>query len=131
KLAVEETGRGLFEDKCVKNLFSTEYVWNSINYDRTVGVIREDDQTGITATAEPVCVIAGVTPVTNPTSTTMFKCLIAIMARTPSLFAVPASAQQSSAAAAKVMYDAAIEAGPPANCIQWIEKPSIDPTNAL
>lgn len=131
KLAVEETGRGLFEDKCVKNLFSTEYVWNSIKYDRTVGVIREDDQTGITEIAEPVGVVAGVTPVTNPTSTTMFKCLIAIMTRNPIIFAFHPSAQQSSAAAAKVMYDAAIEAGAPANCIQWIEKPSIDATNAL
>lgn len=131
RLAVEETGRGLFEDKCVKNLFSTEYVWNAIKYDRTVGVIREDAQTGITEIAEPVGVVAGVTPVTNPTSTTMFKCLIAIMTRNPIIFAFHPSAQKCSAEAARVMRDAAIGAGAPEHCIQWIEHPSIDATNAL
>lgn len=131
RLAVEETGRGLFEDKCVKNLFSTEYIWNSIKYDRTVGVIREDKQTGVTEIAEPVGVVAGVTPVTNPTSTTMFKCLIAIMTRNPIIFAFHPSAQKCSAAAAKVMRDAAVEAGAPEHCIQWIEQPSIEATDAL
>ncbi|MCS6711583.1 bifunctional acetaldehyde-CoA/alcohol dehydrogenase [Brachybacterium sp. EF45031] len=132
RMAIEETGRGLFEDKCVKNLFSTEYIWNSIKDDRTVGVIREDDQTGITEIAEPVGVVAGVTPVTNPTSTTMFKCLIAIMTRNPIIFAFHPSAQTCSSAAAKVMYEApAVEAGAPEHCIQWIEQPSIEATNAL
>ncbi|GAB2534551.1 bifunctional acetaldehyde-CoA/alcohol dehydrogenase [Brachybacterium huguangmaarense] len=131
RLAVEETGRGLFEDKCVKNLFATEYVWNSIKYDATVGVISQDDQTGITEIAEPVGVVAGVTPVTNPTSTVMFKCLIAIMTRNPIIFAFHPSAQKCSAAAAKVVYDAAVAAGAPENCIQWIEHPSIEATTAL
>ncbi|WP_308663082.1 bifunctional acetaldehyde-CoA/alcohol dehydrogenase [Actinobaculum massiliense] len=131
RLAVEETGRGLFEDKCIKNLFSTEYVWNSIKYDRTVGVIKEDTQRGITEIAEPVGVVAGVTPVTNPTSTVMFKSLISIMTRNPIVFAFHPSAQESSAAAAKIMYDAAVAAGAPEHCIQWIEEPSMEKTSAL
>ncbi|MDO5635134.1 MAG: bifunctional acetaldehyde-CoA/alcohol dehydrogenase [Micrococcus sp.] len=129
--AVEETGRGLFEDKCVKNIFATEYIWNSIKYDRTVGVIHEDTQTGVTEIAEPVGVVAGVTPVTNPTSTVMFKCLISIMTRNPIIFAFHPSAQECSAAAAAVMRDAAVEAGAPEDCIQWITEPSIEATNAL
>lgn len=131
KLAVEETGRGLFEDKCVKNIFATEYIWNSIKYDRTVGVIAEDKQKGIIEIAEPVGVVAGVTPVTNPTSTVMFKCLISIMTRNPIVFAFHPSAQKCSAAAAQVMLDAAVEAGAPEHCIQWIEEPSLEATDAL
>ncbi|MDY5152856.1 acetaldehyde dehydrogenase / alcohol dehydrogenase [Actinobaculum suis] len=131
RLAVEETGRGLFEDKCVKNLFATEYVWNSIKYDRTVGVIHEDTQRGITQIAEPVGVVAGVTPVTNPTSTVMFKSLISIMTRNPIIFAFHPSAQESSAAAARIMYSAARAAGAPEHCIQWIEEPSMEKTHAL
>jgi acetaldehyde dehydrogenase/alcohol dehydrogenase len=131
KLAVEETGRGLYEDKIVKNIFATEYVWNSIKYDRTVGVIHRDEQTGITEIAEPVGVVAGITPVTNPTSTTMFKCLIAIMTRNPVIFAFHPSAQQCSARAAEIMRDAAIAAGAPENCIQWIEAPSVEATGLL
>lgn len=131
RLAVEETGRGLFEDKCVKNLFATEYIWNSIKNDRTVGVIHEDDQTGVTEIAEPVGVIAGITPVTNPTSTVMFKCLIAIMTRNPIVFAFHPSAQECSAAAARVMYEAALAHGAPEHCIQWIDRPSVEATGAL
>ncbi|MGQ4537678.1 bifunctional acetaldehyde-CoA/alcohol dehydrogenase [Dermabacteraceae bacterium P7074] len=131
KLAVEETGRGLYEDKCVKNIFATEYIWNSIKYDRTVGVIAEDKQDGITEIAEPVGVVAGVTPVTNPTSTTMFKCLISIMTRNPIVFAFHPSAQKCSSRAAEIMYQAALEAGAPEHCIQWIEKPSLDATKLL
>lgn len=131
RLAVEETGRGLFEDKCVKNLFATEYIWNSIKHDRTVGVIHEDAQTGVTEIAEPVGVIAGITPVTNPTSTVMFKCLIAIMTRNPIVFAFHPSAQECSAAAARVMYEAALANGAPEHCIQWIDRPSVEATGAL
>ena len=78
KLAVEETGRGVYEDKCIKNIFATEYIWHSIKKDKTVGIIHEDPHEEIIEIAEPVGVVAGVTPVTNPTSTTMFKALIAI-----------------------------------------------------
>ncbi|MGV9184772.1 bifunctional acetaldehyde-CoA/alcohol dehydrogenase [Arcanobacterium canis] len=129
--AIDETGRGLYEDKAVKNLYSTEYIWNSIKYNRTVGVIKEDKQKGITEIAEPIGVIAGVTPVTNPTSTTMFKCIISIMTRNPIIFAFHPSAQQCSTAAAQVMLDAAVKAGAPENCIQWIEQPSLDATKSL
>ncbi|AIE82745.1 bifunctional acetaldehyde-CoA/alcohol dehydrogenase [Actinotignum schaalii] len=131
KAAIEETGRGLYEDKCIKNLFATEYIWNSIKYDRTVGIIRQDKQKGIIEIAEPVGVIAGVTPVTNPTSTTMFKCIISIMTRNPIIFAFHPSAQKSSALAAQVMLDAAIAAGAPEHCIQWIETPSLEATKTL
>lgn len=131
RLAQEETGRGLYEDKCIKNLFATEYVWNSIKYNRTVGVIHEDAQTGITEIAEPVGVVAGVTPVTNPTSTTMFKCIISIMTRNPIVFAFHPAAQRCSSEAARVMRDAAVAAGAPEHCIQWITEPSLEATQAL
>ncbi|MGY5766198.1 bifunctional acetaldehyde-CoA/alcohol dehydrogenase [Brachybacterium sp. DNPG3] len=131
KLAVDETGRGLFEDKCVKNLFATEYIWNSIKDDRTVGVLTEDTQRGITEIAEPVGVVAGVTPVTNPTSTVMFKAIIAMKTRNPIVFAFHPSAQQCSAQAATVVRDAAIAAGSPEDCIQWIDEPSLEATTAL
>ncbi|WP_010532544.1 bifunctional acetaldehyde-CoA/alcohol dehydrogenase [Brachybacterium squillarum] len=130
-LAVEETGRGLFEDKCVKNMFATEYVWNSIRHDRTVGVIAEDTQRGITEVADPVGVVAGVTPVTNPTSTVMFKAIIAVKTRNPIIFAFHPGAQRCSAEAARVVRDAAIAEGAPENCIQWIEEPSLEATSAL
>lgn len=131
KMAVEETGRGVYEDKCVKNMFATEYIWHNIKYDKTCDIIHEDIQTGVTEIAEPVGVICGVTPTTNPTSTAMFKILIAIKTRNPIIFAFHPSAQKCSAAAAKVLLDAAVEAGAPENCIQWIEKPSIEATKQL
>ena len=89
---------------------------------KTVGVISEDDVTGITEIADPVGVICGITPTTNPTSTAIFKSLIALKTRNPIVFAFHPSAQQSSAHAAKIVYDAAVAAGAPENCIQWIEK---------
>ena len=131
KLAVEETGRGIYEDKCIKNIFATEYIWHSIKYDKTVGVIYEDEQTGVMDIAEPVGIVAGVTPVTNPTSTTMFKALISIKTRNPIIFAFHPSAQQSSMKAAQILHDAAVAAGAPEGCIQWIEKPSIEATKQL
>ncbi|WP_404996084.1 bifunctional acetaldehyde-CoA/alcohol dehydrogenase [Caldifermentibacillus hisashii] len=131
KLAVKETKRGVYEDKIIKNLFATEYIYHGIKYDKTVGVIREDDNEGIVEIAEPVGVVAGVTPVTNPTSTTMFKSLIAIKTRNPIIFAFHPSAQQSSKEAAKVLLEAAIRAGAPENCIQWIEAPSMEKTDYL
>ncbi|WP_379969080.1 bifunctional acetaldehyde-CoA/alcohol dehydrogenase [Ectobacillus sp. sgz5001026] len=131
KLAQEETGRGIYEDKIIKNIFATEYIWHSIKNDKTVGVIHEDPYTGITEIAEPVGVIAGVTPVTNPTSTTLFKAIIAIKTRNPIIFAFHPSAQGCSAKAASVLYEAAVKAGAPEDCIQWIEKPSIDGTKLL
>jgi acetaldehyde dehydrogenase / alcohol dehydrogenase len=131
KLAVEETKRGVYEDKIIKNMFATEYVYHNIKYNKTVGVIHENEQEGIIEIAEPVGVIAGVTPVTNPTSTTMFKALISIKTRNPIVFAFHPSAQKSSSEAARVLRDAAIKAGAPENCIQWIETPSVQATQTL
>jgi acetaldehyde dehydrogenase/alcohol dehydrogenase len=129
--AVAETGRGVFEDKAVKNLFACEHVTNSMQNLKTVGVISRDDITGITEIAEPVGVICGVTPVTNPTSTAIFKSLIALKTRNPIVFGFHPGAQQSSVAAARVVRDAAILAGAPANCIQWVETPSLEATSLL
>ncbi|WP_068792566.1 bifunctional acetaldehyde-CoA/alcohol dehydrogenase [Brevibacillus laterosporus] len=131
KLAHEETGRGVFEDKMIKNIFSTEYIYNSIKKDKTVGLIREDEQNGIIEIAEPIGVVAGVTPVTNPTSTTMFKAIISIKTRNPIIFAFHPSAQKSSAEAARTLYEAAMKAGAPKNCIQWIDQPSLEATKHL
>ncbi|ERM17815.1 bifunctional acetaldehyde-CoA/alcohol dehydrogenase [Brevibacillus laterosporus] len=131
KLAHEETGRGVFEDKMIKNIFSTEYIYNSIKKDKTVGLIREDEQNGIIEIAEPIGVVAGVTPVTNPTSTTMFKAIISIKTRNPIIFAFHPSAQKSSAEAARTLYEAAMKAGAPKNCIQWIDQPSLEATKQL
>ncbi|GJH43388.1 aldehyde-alcohol dehydrogenase [Pasteurella canis] len=129
--AYEETGRGVFEDKATKNLFACEYVVNNMRNLKTVGVISEDDVTGITEIADPVGVICGITPTTNPTSTTIFKALISLKTRNPIIFAFHPSAQQSSAHAAQIVYQAAVEAGAPKDCIQWIEKPSMEGTAAL
>ena len=131
KMAVEETGRGIYEDKAIKNMYASEYIWNNIKHDKTVGVINKDEQTGLMEIAEPVGVVCGVTPTTNPTSTTIFKSLIALTTRNPIVFAFHPSAQKCSAEAARIVRDAAIAAGAPENCIQWIEQPSIDATSAL
>ena len=131
KMAVEETNRGVFEDKVTKNIFATEYIYNSIKYTKTVGVIEENDEEGYMMVAEPIGVVAGVTPVTKPTSTTMFKALISIKGRNPIIFSFHPSAQKCSAEAARILRDAAIEAGAPENCIQWIETPSLEASSAL
>ncbi|CAM2918147.1 MULTISPECIES: bifunctional acetaldehyde-CoA/alcohol dehydrogenase [Staphylococcus] len=129
--ACEETGRGVYEDKAIKNLYASEYIWNSIKDDQTVGIIDQDDQRGLTYVAEPVGIICGVTPTTNPTSTTIFKAIIAIKTGNPIIFAFHPSAQQSSKAAAQVVLEAAIRAGAPEHCIQWIEHPSVEATKQL
>ncbi|MBL4950736.1 bifunctional acetaldehyde-CoA/alcohol dehydrogenase [Neobacillus sp. OS1-32] len=131
KLAVEETKRGVYEDKIIKNMFATEYIYHNIKYDKTAGVINENELEGIIEIAEPVGVIAGVTPVTNPTSTTMFKALISLKTRNPIIFAFHPSAQKCSSEAARVLRDAAIKAGAPEHCIQWIETPSLEATQTL
>ncbi|NQG20056.1 bifunctional acetaldehyde-CoA/alcohol dehydrogenase [Streptococcus suis] len=129
--AHEETGRGVFEDKATKNLFACEHVVNNMRGVKTVGVIEDDEVTGLTLIAEPVGVICGVTPTTNPTSTAIFKSLIALKTRNPIVFAFHPSAQESSAHAARVVYEAAVAAGAPENCIQWITKPSMEATSEL
>ena len=107
KLAVDETGRGVWEDKAIKNMFATEEIWHSIKNNKTVGVINEDKQRGLVSIAEPIGVIAGVTPVTNPTSTTIFKSEISIKTRNPIIFAFHPGAQKSSARALEVIREEA------------------------
>ncbi|WP_186580747.1 bifunctional acetaldehyde-CoA/alcohol dehydrogenase [Aquibacillus kalidii] len=131
KLAIEETGRGVYEDKIIKNIFATEYIYHNVKYDKTIGVISENEQDGVVEIAEPIGVIAGVTPVTNPTSTTMFKSIISIKTGNPIIFAFHPSAQKSSSTAARTVYEAAVKAGAPENCIQWIETPSLEATQTL
>jgi len=131
KHAHEETRRGVFEDKATKNLFACEHIVNNMRHTKTVGVISEDEVTGLTLIAEPVGVVCGITPTTNPTSTAIFKSLIALKTRNPIVFAFHPSAQESSKHAAQIVYDAAVAAGAPKNCIQWIEKPSMEATQAL
>ncbi len=131
KMAIDETQMGIYEDKVLKNLFATEYVYHSIKYDKTVGIVNENEEENYFEVAEPVGVIAGVTPVTNPTSTTLFKALIAVKTRNPIIFSFHPKAQKSSAKAAEIVRDAAIKAGAPAHCIQWIEQPSVEATKLL
>ena len=131
QMAIDETKRGIFEDKVTKNMFATEYIYNSIKYNKTVGVIEKNEEEGYMLIAEPVGVVAGVTPVTNPTSTTMFKSLISMKGRNPTIFSFHPSAQKCSSEAARILRDAAVKAGAPEDCIQWIEKPSIEATNLL
>ncbi len=131
KHAFDETKRGVFEDKATKNLFACEHVVNNMRHTKTVGIIDSDDVTGLTLIAEPVGVICGITPTTNPTSTAIFKSLIALKTRNPIIFAFHPSAQESSAHAARIVYEAAVAAGAPEDCIQWISKPSMEATDAL
>ncbi|MFF4544642.1 bifunctional acetaldehyde-CoA/alcohol dehydrogenase [Streptomyces sp. NPDC001406] len=131
RLAVEETGRGVFEDKAAKNMFACEHVTHSIAPMKTVGVIARDDIEDMTEVAEPVGVVCAITPVTNPTSTTVFKALMALKTRNPVVFAFHPSAQRCSTEAARIVRDAAIAAGAPEHCIQWIETPSVEATSVL
>ncbi|NPV74225.1 MAG: bifunctional acetaldehyde-CoA/alcohol dehydrogenase [Pelotomaculum sp.] len=131
RMAVEETGRGVLEDKITKNIFATEYVYHSIKYHKTVGIINKNEEEDYEEVAEPAGVIAGVTPVTNPTSTTLFKSLISIKTRNPIVFCFHPGAQRCSAAAAKIMLNAAVAAGAPEHCIGWVEQPSIEAAKML
>ena len=131
KMAALETGRGVYEDKMTKNIFATEYIYHSIKYNKTVGVVSENEYEDYEEIAEPVGVICGVTPVTNPTSTTLFKAIISMKTRNPIIFGFHPSAQNCSVEAARIVRDAAIAAGAPKDCIQWIEQPSIEATNYL
>lgn len=131
RMAVEETGRGILEDKVTKNIFSTEFIHHSIKYDKTVGVIEDNQEEDFMLVAEPVGIVCGITPVTNPTSTTMFKSIISAKTRNPIVFAFHPSAQKCSSEAARILRNAAIEAGAPEDCILWVEKPSLEATQKL
>jgi acyl-CoA reductase-like NAD-dependent aldehyde dehydrogenase len=129
EMAVEETGIGRADHKAIKNHLGAHIVYEYFKDKKSVGVIEEKD--GVTYVAEPFGVLAAATPTTNPTSTVMFKSLIALKSRNVIVFAFHPRAQKCSAAAAKIMLDAAVSAGAPANCIQWIEEPSIEGTGLL
>ena len=113
KMAIEETDRGIYEDKITKNMFATEYIYHSIKNDKTVGIINENEEEGYEEIAEPIGVIAGVTPVTNPTSTVMFKSLISAKTRNVIIFGFHPSAQNCSTKAAEILREAAIKEGAP------------------
>ena len=131
RMAVEETKRGIYEDKITKNIFSSEYIYHSIKDTKTVGTVVDNEEEGYMEIAEPIGIIAGVTPVTNPTSTTCFKSLIAAKTRNVIVFGFHPSAQKCSVATAQILLEAAVNAGAPKDCILWIDEPSIEATKAL
>jgi acetaldehyde dehydrogenase/alcohol dehydrogenase len=131
KLAVEETGMGVVEDKVIKNHFASEYIYNKYKQEKTCGLIEEDKSFGIQKIAEPVGVIAGIIPVTNPTSTTLFKALITLKTRNAIIFSPHPRAKRSTAAAAKAVLEAAIAAGAPEHLIGWIDEPTVELSQAL
>ena len=131
KMAVEETGMGVVEDKVIKNHYASEYIYNAYKNVRTVGVLEEDKAYGIKKIAEPVGVICAVIPTTNPTSTAIFKTLIALKTRNGIIISPHPRAKKSTIAAAKVVLEAAVKAGAPENIIGWIDVPSLEMTNLL
>ena len=131
KLAVEETGMGIVEDKVIKNHYASEYIYNAYRNTRTCGVIEEDKAYGITKIAEPIGIIGAVIPTTNPTSTAIFKTLLCLKTRNGCIISPHPRAKNSTIAAAKVVYEAAVEAGAPEGIISWIDVPSLDMTNLL
>jgi acetaldehyde dehydrogenase/alcohol dehydrogenase len=131
KMTVEETGMGIVEDKVIKNHFASEYIYNKHKDARTCGVISEDKANGIKVVADPIGVIAGIIPTTNPTSTAIFKSLITLKTRNAIIFSPHPRAKNSTITAAKIVLEAAIKAGAPADIIGWIDVPSLELTNML
>lgn len=131
KLAVEETGMGVVEDKVIKNNYASEYIYNAYRNEKTCGVLEADPAFGIKRIAEPIGVIAAVIPTTNPTSTAIFKTLLALKTRNAIVISPHPRAKKSTIAAAKTVLDAAVKAGAPEGIIDWIDVPSLDMTNLL
>jgi acetaldehyde dehydrogenase/alcohol dehydrogenase len=131
KMAVEETGMGIVEDKVIKNQYAAEYIYNAYKNTKTCGVIEEDKAYGVQKIAEPIGVVAAVIPTTNPTSTAIFKTLICLKTRNGIIISPHPRAKQSTIAAAKVVLEAAVAAGAPEDIIGWIDVPSLDMTNLL
>ncbi len=131
RLAVEETGMGVVEDKVIKNHYAAEYIYNAYRDTKTCGVIEEDKEYGITRIAEPIGVIAAVIPTTNPTSTAIFKTLLALKTRNGIIISPHPRAKCSTAEAAKTVLEAAVAAGAPEDIIAWIDKPSLEMTNFI
>ena len=126
KMAVEETGMGIVEDKVVKNNFAAEYIYNQYKNMKTCGVLEEDKTSGITKVAEPIGVISAIVPTTNPTSTAIFKCLIALKTRNAIIISPHPRAKNSTIEAAKIVLEAAVKAGAPEGIIGWIDQPSVE-----
>ena len=131
KMAVEETGMGVVEDKIIKNHFASEYIYNAYRDTKTCGVIEEDKVYGIKKIAEPMGVIAAVIPTTNPTSTAIFKTLLALKTRNGIIISPHPRAKASTIAAATVVLEAAVKAGAPEDIIKWIDVPSLDMANTV
>ena len=131
RMAVEDTGMGILEDKIIKNHFASEYIYNKHKSAKTCGVVKEDSINGIKVVAEPLGILAGIIPTTNPTSTAIFKSLIALKTRNAIIFSPHPRATKSTIEAAKTVLNAAIEAGAPADIIGWIDTPSMELSNAL
>ena len=131
KLAVEETGMGIVEDKVIKNHYAAEYIYNAYKDTKTCGVIEEDKAFGITKIAEPIGVVAAVIPTTNPTSTAIFKCLLALKTRNAIIISPHPRAKNATIAAAKLVLEAAVAAGAPEGIIDWIDVPSLEMTNTV
>ncbi|MBQ4264197.1 MAG: bifunctional acetaldehyde-CoA/alcohol dehydrogenase [Clostridia bacterium] len=131
KLAVEETGMGIVEDKVIKNNYAAEYIYNAYKDTKTCGVVEEDKAFGIKKIAEPIGVVAAVIPTTNPTSTAIFKCLIALKTRNAIIISPHPRAKNATIAAAKLVLEAAVEAGAPEGIIDWIDVPSLELTNTV
>ncbi len=131
KMAVEETGMGVVEDKVIKNNYAAEYIYNAYKNTKTCGVIEEDKAYGIKKIAEPIGLVAAVIPTTNPTSTAIFKCLIALKTRNAIIISPHPRAKNSTIAAAKLVLEAAVAAGAPENIIDWIDVPSLELTNTI
>jgi acetaldehyde dehydrogenase/alcohol dehydrogenase len=131
KMAVEETSMGVIEDKVIKNHFASEIIFNKYKNEKTCGVIEEDKSFGIQRIAEPVGILAGIVPTTNPTSTAVFKALIALKTRNAIIFSPHPRAQQCTIAAAKIVLEAAVQAGAPEHIIGWIDEPSVSLSQAL
>ncbi|MBQ3417373.1 MAG: bifunctional acetaldehyde-CoA/alcohol dehydrogenase [Ruminococcus sp.] len=131
KMAVEETGMGVVEDKVIKNNYAAEYIYNAYKNTKTCGVLEENEAMGTVKVAEPIGVVAAVIPTTNPTSTAIFKCLISLKTRNGIIISPHPRAKSSTIAAAKIVLDAAVKAGAPEEIIAWIDVPSLDMTNTL
>lgn len=131
QMAVEETGMGVVEDKVIKNHFASEYIFNKYRDERTCGVLSENDEAGVMTVAEPMGVICGIIPTTNPTSTAIFKALIALKTRNGIIFSPHPRARRSTCEAARIVLDAAVSAGAPKDIIGWIEEPTLELSTAL
>ena len=131
KLAIEETGRGVLEDKVIKNHYAAEYIYNAYKNTKTCGVLERDEAYGITKIAEPIGIVGAVIPTTNPTSTAIFKTLISLKPRNAIIISPHPAAAKCTIAAAKLVLDAAVKAGAPEGIIGWVDVPSIELTNMV